>query len=52
VVEDEPSVRDSVVDVLHERGYATLEASDGLTGLAMDVFTTRVSDILDDGDGE
>jgi len=33
VVEDEPSVRNLVIDVLHERGYATLEASDGQTGL-------------------
>jgi len=33
VVEDEPSVRNLVIDVLHERGYATLEAADGQTGL-------------------
>ena len=33
VVEDEPSVRNLVIDVLHERGYETLEASDGQTGL-------------------
>jgi CheY-like chemotaxis protein len=33
VVEDEPSVRNLVIDVLHERGYATREAADGQTGL-------------------
>uniref|UniRef100_UPI0025E4B06F PAS domain-containing sensor histidine kinase n=1 Tax=Phenylobacterium sp. TaxID=1871053 RepID=UPI0025E4B06F len=35
VVEDEPSVRNLVVDVLTERGYATLEAADGPAGLSI-----------------
>jgi CheY-like chemotaxis protein len=33
VVEDEPSVRNLVLEVLHERGYATIEASDGHAAL-------------------
>jgi len=33
VVDDEPSVRSLVVEVLHEMGYQTLEAGDGATAL-------------------
>ncbi|MBM0207177.1 response regulator [Micromonospora sp. STR1s_5] len=33
VVEDDPVIRDLVVEVLQELGYRTLEASDGVAGL-------------------
>ena len=33
VVDDEPSVRLLIVDVLHELGYAAIEAADGAAGL-------------------
>jgi CheY-like chemotaxis protein len=33
VIDDEPTVRMLVVDVLHEAGYSALEAEDGPTGL-------------------
>ncbi|GMA76905.1 hypothetical protein GCM10025880_33220 [Methylorubrum aminovorans] len=35
VVEDEPVVRDLIVEVLHDLGYRALEAQDGPSGLAV-----------------
>ena len=35
VVDDEPTVRMLIVDVLNDLGYATLEAADGAAGLAL-----------------
>lgn len=35
IVEDEPIVRSLIVEVVSDLGYATIEAHDGRTGLAM-----------------
>jgi signal transduction histidine kinase/ActR/RegA family two-component response regulator len=48
VVEDEPSVRNLVIDVLHERGYATLEAADGQTGLQILQGQSKVDLLISD----
>jgi signal transduction histidine kinase/CheY-like chemotaxis protein len=48
VVEDEPSVRNLVIDVLHERGYATLEAADGQTGLQILQSQPKVDLLISD----
>lgn len=45
VVEDEPVVRQLIVEVLHDLGYTALEASDGPAGLAL-LNTTRRVDLL------
>jgi signal transduction histidine kinase len=48
VVEDEPSVRNLVIDVLHERGYATLEAADGQIGLQILQGQAKVDLLISD----
>ena len=45
VVEDEPVVRGLIVEVLGELGYRTLEAEDGVQGLAI-LQSDRVIDLL------
>ncbi len=45
VVEDDPAVRQLVVEVLHELGYGALEASDGLQALPL-LQSTRAIDLL------
>jgi len=48
VVDDEPSVRMLVVDLLEDIGYATLEAEDGAGGLALLESTTRIDLLITD----
>ncbi|MDB5592701.1 GAF domain-containing protein [Enterovirga sp.] len=48
VVEDEPVVRDLVVEVLHDLGYQALEAIDGPSGLAVLQSGARVDLLVTD----
>ncbi|TXM67899.1 PAS domain-containing protein [Methylobacterium sp. WL120] len=48
VVEDDPVVRDLIVEVLAELGYAALEASDGPTGLRMVESRARIDLMVSD----
>ncbi len=48
VVEDEPVVRDLIVEVLHELGYRVLQARDGLSGLAVLRSPERVDLLVTD----
>jgi len=48
VVDDEPMVRMLVTDVLHELGYAVLEAADAATGLAMLQTDKRIDLLITD----
>lgn len=35
VIDDEPNLRQTLIETLHFMGYTTLEAADGATGLAL-----------------
>ena len=48
VVDDEPSVRLLIVDVLHELGYAAIEAADGAAGLRVLDSGTRIDLLVTD----
>ncbi len=48
VVDDEPSVRLLIVDVLHDLGYAAIEAVDGSTGLRVLESGARVDLLVTD----
>ena len=48
VVEDEPVIRDLVVEVLGSMGYVTLEAADGPTGLAVLQSSRQVDLVITD----
>ncbi|WP_375460724.1 PAS domain-containing protein [uncultured Enterovirga sp.] len=48
VVEDEPVVRDLVVEVLHDLGYQALEAIDGPSGLAVLQSGARIDLLVTD----
>ena len=48
VVEDEPIVRATIVDVLHGLGYLTLEAADGATALAILQSDARIDLLVTD----
>ena len=48
VVDDEPSVRMLVIDVLEEHGYAAVEASDGVSGLSVLRSDARVDLLVTD----
>lgn len=48
VVEDEQVVRDLIVEVLHELGYATVEAADGPSGLRVLQSEARVDLLVSD----
>ncbi len=48
VVEDEPVVRNIVVEVLHQLGYQALEAEDAEAGLAILRGTTQVEMLISD----
>ena len=48
VVEDEPIVRDLVVEVLGELGYRTVEAQDGLSGLEVVRSNARIDLLVTD----
>ena len=48
VVDDEPSVRMLVVEVLEEMGYATLEAADSLEGLKILQSGVRIDMLVTD----
>ena len=48
VVEDEPVIRDLVVEVLQELGYRALEAADGLAGLKVLQSRERVDLLVTD----
>jgi CheY-like chemotaxis protein len=48
VVEDEPSVRSLVVELLRERGFSILEASDGPAGLALLESSARIDLLVTD----
>ncbi len=48
VVEDEPSVRSLVVELLRERGFSILEASDGPAGLALLESPARIDLLVTD----
>jgi PAS domain S-box-containing protein len=48
VVEDDEAVRQLVVEVLHELGYQTLEAADGLTGLEILQSAARLDLLISD----
>ena len=48
VVDDEPSVRMLVVDVLTDMGYATLEAADGVAGLKVLQSDARIDLLVTD----
>jgi signal transduction histidine kinase len=48
VVEDEPVVRDLIVEVLHELGYRVLQARDGPSGLAVLRSPERVDLLVTD----
>jgi signal transduction histidine kinase len=48
VVEDEQVVRDLIVEVLHELGYATLEAADGPSGLRVLQSDARIDLLVSD----
>ena len=48
VVDDEPSVRMLVVDVLEELGYTVLEAEDGAGGLALLQSEARIDLVVSD----
>lgn len=48
VVEDEPVVRELIVEVLQELGYVALEAADGLAGLALLESGCRVDLLVTD----
>lgn len=48
VVDDEPTVRMLVMEVLDERGYAVIEAKDGPTGLAALQSSARIDLLITD----
>jgi signal transduction histidine kinase/ActR/RegA family two-component response regulator len=48
VVEDEPVVRDLIVEVLGDLGYRALEAADGLAGLAILQSSVRIDLVVTD----
>jgi CheY-like chemotaxis protein len=48
VVDDEPSVRMLVTEVLEELGYATIEATDGAAGLKVLQSDTRIDLVITD----
>jgi signal transduction histidine kinase/CheY-like chemotaxis protein len=48
VVDDEPTVRMLVVDVLTDMGYATVEAADGVAGLTMLQSDARIDLLITD----
>jgi CheY-like chemotaxis protein len=48
VVDDEPSVRMLIVDILEELGYTAIEAADGAEGLAILQTDTRVDLLVTD----
>ncbi|PCD02687.1 hybrid sensor histidine kinase/response regulator [Sphingomonas spermidinifaciens] len=48
VVDDEPSVRLLIVDVLHELGYAAIEAADGASGLRILESGARIDLLVTD----
>ncbi|CAO4157187.1 Histidine kinase [Methylorubrum extorquens] len=48
VVEDEPVVRDLIVEVLHDLGYQALEAQDGPSGLAILQSRERIDLLVTD----
>ncbi len=48
IIDDEPSVRMLVVDVLQEAGYRVLEAADGPSGFKILQFDSRVDLLMTD----
>lgn len=48
VVEDEAAVRDLVVEVLHDLGFSTLEASDGRAGLSLLQSNAKIDYLVTD----
>ena len=48
VVEDEPVVRDLVIEVLHDLGYRTIEAQDGPAGLSIVESSARIDLLVTD----
>jgi nitrogen-specific signal transduction histidine kinase/CheY-like chemotaxis protein len=48
IVDDEPSVRMQVTDVLQERGYNTIEAEDGASGLKVLQSAARIDLLISD----
>ncbi|PZQ51734.1 MAG: hybrid sensor histidine kinase/response regulator [Novosphingobium pentaromativorans] len=48
VVDDEPTVRMLVADVLHELGYTAIEAADGLSGLRVLESDVRIDLLVSD----
>ena len=48
VVEDEPSVRMFITDILNDLGYVAIEATDGVTGLKLLRSDTRIDLVITD----
>jgi signal transduction histidine kinase/CheY-like chemotaxis protein len=48
VIDDEPSVRMLIVDALHDRGYACMEAADGPSGLRILESRARIDLLITD----
>ncbi|MBV1689463.1 PAS domain-containing protein [Novosphingobium sp. G106] len=48
VIDDEPTVRMLIVDILEEAGYASIEASDGQSGLKILESDTRIDLLITD----
>ncbi|MEA2744367.1 MAG: hypothetical protein QOG25_2738, partial [Acetobacteraceae bacterium] len=48
IVDDEPSVRMQVTDVLQEHGYNTIEAEDGASGLKVLQSAARIDLLISD----
>lgn len=48
VVEDEQTVRDLIVEVLHDLGYKTLQAGDGLSGLRVLKSSVQIDLLVSD----
>ncbi len=48
VVDDEPSVRMLIVDVLEEAGYAVIEAADSIAGLKLLQSNVRIDLLISD----
>jgi PAS domain S-box-containing protein len=48
VVDDEPSIRMLITEILHEFGYAALEAQDGASGLAILESAARIDLLISD----